>query len=376
MARKRKAYLHIGLPRTGGAFLDSALAQHADALDAAGVCHPAISAEEMFRAAIEIRRDHRAWGYERREVEGAWAAICRRAHKGRRDVIFSQELLAACTPAQIDLLLDGLAGFEVHVVVTARDLGSQLLAAWAASVEAGRSVSFARFCKRVLDPEREHEQAQRFWAGQELGAVLERWAAAVRKPHRVHVVAVQPDAADPYDAVWSAIGAVVGFDARLLPLSGDRRAGPDAAGIAVLRNVNRAVDGRLAARTHRAVVRRYLSEGAPADATVAPALPADLYDDLLEVGERWRKQIADGGYDVHGDTGALLPAHPEPGVPLPDEVPAEERLTTATDALANVLVEVARLREHNQVLEERNAELERKKRKLKRRLAEAGPATH
>lgn len=371
MARKRKAYLHLGLPRSGGGFLDSALAEHAEALAAVGLDHPSISAEEMFRAAIEIRRDHRAWGYERREVEGAWAAICRRAHRGRRDVIFSQELLAGCTPAQIDLLLDALAGFEVHLIVTARDLGSQLLAAWAGSVEAGRSVSFATFRTRVMDPAREHDQAQRFWAGQDLGEVLERWGRAVRKPHRVHVVVVPRDDADPRAAVWKAVGEVVGFDAGALPLTETVPAtpsAPDPAGIAVLRTVNRAVDGRLPGRTQRAVVRRYLSEG-PAETATRPALPADLHDELLEIGERWRKQLAGGGYDVHGDTTWLLPAPPEPGQALPDEVPAEERLSTATDALATVLVEVARLREHNQALEERNAKLERKKRKLKKRLA-------
>ena len=34
-------------------------------------------------------------------------SICRRACKGKGDVVFSQELLAGCTPEQIDLLLDG-----------------------------------------------------------------------------------------------------------------------------------------------------------------------------------------------------------------------------------------------------------------------------
>lgn len=369
---KRKAYLHIGLPRTGGGFLDSALAEHAEALEAAGIRHPAISAEEMFRAAIEIRRDHKAWGYERREVEGAWAGICRRAWKGKHDVVFSQELLAACTSPQIDLLLDGLSGFEVHVVITARDLGTQMIAAWAGSVEAGRSVSFGRFRQRVTDPAREHDQAQRFWAGQELGEVLERWSAAVRKPHRLHVVVVPTDAGDPHEAVWSALGHIVGFDAARLPLTDEPAGGPDAAGIAVLRTVNRAVDGRLAGRTHRAMVRHYLSEGVVADDVTPPAIPHDLHELLLETGERWRKQLADGGYDVHGDTAALLPLEPDPAAVLPDDVPVEDRLSTATDALANVLVEVARLREHNQALEQKTAKLERKRKKLKRKLEKAG----
>ena len=280
---KRKAYLHIGLPRTGGGFLESALAEHADALEEMGVRHPAISAEEMFRAAIEIRRDHRAWGYQRREVEGAWAAICRRAWKGRHDVAFSQELLAGCTPEQIDLLLDGLHGFQVHVVVTAREPGSQLL------------------------PD---------WVGPDLGEVLRAWSPVVR-PDRLHVVVV-PDA-DPEQAVWSAFGEIAGFDAAALPI--------------------------------------------PRQWTATRQVPRRGFPDLLEVGERWRKELADGGYDVRGDSAGLLPV---------EGADAAGEEVVSSGALADVVAEVTRLRAHNQVLAERNAKLERKKKKLKRKLAAAG----
>lgn len=232
---KRKAYLHVGPPRSGGGFLDSALTEHADALEAAaGVRHPAISAEEMFRAAIELTRDHKAWGYQRREVEGAWAEICRRARKGKADVVFSQELLSACTAAQVDLLLDGLAGFEVHVVVTAR----------------------------------------------EPGAVPDAWGHAIRPEHR-HVVVV-PEV-DAEQAVWTAFGELVGFDAATLPLDAGWTA-------------TRPMTGRPQA-------------------------------ELLEV--------------------------------------------ISTGAVADVVAEVTRLRAHNQALAERNAELERKKKKLKKKLAAA-----
>jgi hypothetical protein len=192
---KRKAFLHIGPPQGGGGFLDAALAEHAGSLAEAGVRHPAISAEEMFRAAIEIRRDHQAWGYQRREVEGAWAGICRRAWKGKKDVVLSQELLAGCTPEQVDLLLDGLHGFAVHVVVT----GSDLPAAW----------------------------------------------SPVVKPERLHVIAV-PDTR-PEQAVWTAFGAIVGFDAAALPLwagwSAARPEPPDVlAEVARLRAHNRVLE--------------------------------------------------------------------------------------------------------------------------------------
>ncbi|HEU5038791.1 MAG TPA: hypothetical protein VFT70_17425 [Nocardioides sp.] len=280
---KRKAFLHIGLPRTGAGFLDSALAQHADALEARGLRHPAISTEEMFRAAIEIRRDHRAWGYQRREVEGTWAGICRRAWKGRHDVVLSQELLAGCTPEQIDLLLDGLHGFQVHVVVTARRPGGQ----------------------PVPD-----------WVGPDLGEVVRTWTPVVR-PDRLHVVVV-PET-EPEQAVWTGFGEIAGFDAADLPLP------------------------------------RHWSATRP--------VPRRPYPDLLEVGERWRKQLADGGCDVRGDTDALLPV---------EDMDAATTEVVSSGALADVVAEVTRLRAHNQALAERNAELERKRKKLKKRLAAAG----
>ena len=48
---------------------------------------PARSTDEMFHAAVEMRRDHASWGLRRRDVEGAWAGVCRRALKDRGPVV-------------------------------------------------------------------------------------------------------------------------------------------------------------------------------------------------------------------------------------------------------------------------------------------------
>ena len=339
---RRTAYLHIGLAHAGGDFLAAALTEHADALHHRGVRVPATTAEQMHRAAIEIRRDHRATGLPRREVEGTWAGICRQARKGKRDVLLSGEHLAACTPPQIDLLLDTLPGFDVQLVVTASDPGSQVLASWAAAVDAGKTVSFARYARRVMDAAGEHDQAQRFWAGQDLAAVLARWTTAIGSPDRVHVVVTDREADDPRTSVWAAVGRIVGFDPAELPLG----AAPS--------------------------VRPYVPESVLLATPAHPAaLPAELVAELVEVGDGWRKQLADGGYDVHGDSALLLPAAAAPDGMLPDGVPLDDRLSTATEALANLLVEVTRLREQCRTLEQRNATLERKRKKLKLRLASA-----
>jgi hypothetical protein len=255
MAR-RTAYLHLGLPGSGGGFVETALLEHAESLAEMGFRHPATAEDEMFRAAVEIRRDHKAWGYRRRDVEGTWAEVCRRARQGSGPVLLSQELLSACTAEQAALLLDTLDGFEVHVVITARR----------------------------ADAERH-----------ELDDLTKRWATAVGSPDRVHVLVV-PAQADPRTWIWTALGDLVGFDGARLPL-------PE------------------------------------------PGLPPYLVRSLAHAT----------GHDPVGDA-------PTGG---------EEQLWWTSALLSATLVEVARLREQEQALSERNAKLEKKRRKLRRRLAEA-----
>ncbi|MDO9494706.1 MAG: hypothetical protein Q7J48_03305 [Nocardioides sp.] len=274
---KRKAFLHVGLDDHSGDFLDAALDRHQHALAALGVRRPA-SSEEMFRAAIEIRREHRAWGFRRSEVEGAWARICRRGHKGNDTVVLSQPLLADSTPDQIALLLDGLRGLKVHAVVSvaAPDTWTDL----------------------DLD----------------LGAVLDRWIAAIGKSERVHVLIAPTER--PRRTLWKAFGRVVGFGTASLPLDG---------------------------------------VGRPAVPRPPRLVSTERHDALRELGRRWARQLASREVEVHGDLADLVPDAME----LPDPV----TLVTSTDAaLAEALRTVDRLARRNDTLETRVVELERKRR--------------
>lgn len=297
---KRTAYLLVGLPHGGGTFLPSALRAHAATLEAAGIRQPARSADEMFRAAVEIRRDHQAWGLHRRDVEGAWADVCRRAYRGKDDVVAGHELLAGATDAEIALLVDRLPGFDVHVVVTAGPADPRL----------------------TLFPD-DHD----------LGGVLDRWAARVRSPDRIHLVVTDP--ADPA-TTWAALGRIVGFDADLLPL-------PDDIGLETGQDL-----GAL----------RLLATSAGSLATV---------EELGEAAEEWAKAAAEGGYDVHGDLADLAPR----SIGDADDAPVQARLEVVSDALSETVAELSRLRQDHAALQEQAAKLQRKRKKLKRRLAEA-----
>ncbi|WP_205472817.1 hypothetical protein [Nocardioides sp. SYSU D00038] len=305
---QRLAYVPVGLPHSGSDLLAAAAERHRAAFADAGVRLPAGSADEMFRAAVELRRDHRSWGLRRKDVEGVWAAVCRRAHRGRDHVMVGHDLLAGCTPDQVALLVDGLAGFEVHVVVTATAPDPRV----------------------TLFPE-DHD----------LLGVLDRWSAAVSAPDRIHVVVAGSHERDDPASAWRALGRVVGVatDGLVLPDPATlrRRADPTAL--------------------------RLMAEATGAMASA---------DDLRRLGERWAVELAGSGHDVHGDPAALVPAPSPtpPGSGAEPHLAGVTEALSAT--LSETLAEVTRLRERNRELEERTARLERKRNRLKRRLAEAG----
>lgn len=178
MAKKLKAWIHVGMPGAGDV-IEPALAHHHEALVELGVSSVARTPAESFRAGVEMTRSHKAWDLKRADVEGQWSRLVRRAQKARTDLVFSQGLLAAATTEQVALLVDALAGHQVHVVVTTGN-----------------------------DDE---------------AAVVGRWSAAVRKPERLHVL--ETDGLAPAE-VWKAFGRLVGFGTASLRLDAVPNAAP------------------------------------------------------------------------------------------------------------------------------------------------------
>lgn len=108
---KRLLLLHIG----PDAVDPSAMTE---ALDLGGVAVPDVDAETVAHAEVEILRAHKAHGLKRKQVEGAWAKVCRRARKAKSHCFVSMPAFFGATPEQAALALDGLADFKVVLVVT------------------------------------------------------------------------------------------------------------------------------------------------------------------------------------------------------------------------------------------------------------------
>src|SRR6476620_12632049 len=146
----RVVHLHIGAPKTGTTYLQDRLLLNASSLSRHGVTGPSTRGGRSdmlhFRAALGLLEQD--WVGNPGHAKGAWDAMVKRVNKADGNVVISHEILAGAKPDKIAKAMNDLAGNEVHVVYSARDLGRQLPAAWQESIKQGRKWPFRRFLDR------------------------------------------------------------------------------------------------------------------------------------------------------------------------------------------------------------------------------------
>lgn len=344
MALGKRVVLHVGVPKSGTSFLQAGLHEHRERLLDLGVLNPTERKADVYHAALELRGQEAPWGHRPGSFDGTWARLCERARTFDGTTVMSHELLAPATPDQVARARAELGGVELHVVVTARDLGRQLPAAWQQGVKHGGRVSFADFLERTLDPARPTPRAQSFWRRQDLVDVLSRWGADL-PPEQVHVVTNPPTGAEPR-VLWERFLSVLGVDAGRVPLP---RAGLNSSlgttEVELLRRVNRVTRPRDPERFYNRMVNGYLVRrlrrlDSPRATTPLEALPT-----VRKIGEEWVAGIEEAGYQVVGDLEDLV-SHEVPAEQVdPDAVPADEALDAAAATIIDLLHEVDRLRE-------------------------------
>jgi hypothetical protein len=345
----RRVYLHIGAPKTGTTYLQDRLALNAKSLAEHDVHFPTGSALVspglfQFRAALDLLGQD--WGGPPGHAEGSWDALVRKVRRRSGTSVISHEILAPAAPGPVAHAMRDLAGSEIHVVYTARDLGRQLPAAWQESVKQGRGWSYARFLDRV------EKGRSWFYRAFDVPSVLGTWGAGL-PPEHVHVVTVPPTGApareqDQHgDALWLRMCEVLGIDPAWAPLDSDRS--NRSLGIVetqVIRQLNRRMD-RAARResTYDALIREMLAQGELVKReSAAVRLPAARFDWAEEQAARWIEWIEGSGVHVVGDLDDLRPVRPAEGERFrdPDRVGAKRQLKTSLDALAAMTHEAAR----------------------------------
>jgi hypothetical protein len=135
-----RVYLHVGAPKSGTTYLQRVLDANRDALASAGVLLVGKTHLDRIHAAMAVREDDRLAELPE-AARTAWTRLVReiRDWKGPAAVL-SYELFAVASAEQAARALADLAAYDVHVVVTARDLGRSVVSAWQERLKFGLTV--------------------------------------------------------------------------------------------------------------------------------------------------------------------------------------------------------------------------------------------
>jgi hypothetical protein len=300
----------------------------------------------MFHAAIDVRGTYETWGLEREALAGTWTRLCQEAREFPGTSILSHELLAAATVDQVATALADLRGLDVHVVFTARDLGRQVVSEWQERIKNGSTMTFQEFDNRVSKRIAAQRFDTLFWRHQHLPGVLARWAADL-PPENVHVVVAPRASAEPKE-LWRRFGEAIGFDAESLDPTdpaGRTNRTLGIVSIAILRQVNDALQGRIVQPAYARVVKRFLGQNLlTRHDSPRPSCPPALRATLRQLTQEWLREIDARGYRVHGDIAELLPEELATPEPSPDDVDPRDRADVSAAVIADLLVEVAELR--------------------------------
>ncbi|MET3962166.1 hypothetical protein ABIE44_002100 [Marmoricola sp. OAE513] len=284
---RRKVIWHIGPADPGTAFLADALQGRSLELAERGVSVPT----------------------------GAWHEIEDQIWKHKGVSLVSTPDISRADADKIALHLTGLRDLEVHLVLLVRDLPTQVYAAWQAGLAHGSTTPLKKYTARLTDPSREHWQAEEFWAGHDLGRILQGWTRAIHA-ERVHVISVDQDP----DASWTALLGAAGVTDLPRP-----------------------------------------------EAFTAPALRAELDPEwVLDVTTAWAKLIADRGFDLQGSVINASAASAGVGAGRSDQLEAvAELLTRATAEVERLTAEVVELRAANERLDAKRLKHKRRVERLR-----------
>lgn len=330
----RRCYLHVGLPKTGTSFLQDVLWSNQGPLAEQGLVLLPARRVDHFHLALAVRGLIREYDDPRAstvlERLGAEARAV-----GAQRVLISQEALAPTTPEEAAPLLALLSDFEVHVVVTARDLARQLPSAWQQRIQARATYTYAEFLDDVVA---RAPVADDLWRNQDLGRVLANWGA-VLPPERLHVVTSPHSRGSGSESLLDRFCSVLGVDPGALDVAqatSNRSLGHAQADL--LRRVNLALGDRLPSprQGYGPLAKEYLAQQVlqRQDGAVL-RVPDELRPWCESTAQEWIQQIREAGLDVVGDEADLRPADGSFGTVTQPE-PAEV-LDVAARALADVL---------------------------------------
>jgi hypothetical protein len=337
----RRVYLHVGTPKSGTSYLQDKLALNRALLEQQGIDYIHTRSGNHFEAALDLIGD--TWAGEEKAARGQWDALALEARKARRDVLVSHEILAAADAASVARAMASFPGYEVHVVLTARDLGRQIPAEWQERVKHRGRRDYREFLRALEKNYTRTDWMMWFWRVQHLPRILATWGADLPS-ERLHLVTVPPSGG-PRDLLWQRFAEVVGISPGASYVESDTtNASLGGAEVTLLRRLNIELAEREVPRetyvewVREAIVKELLAERPGMEpATVPPRHRSEV--DTITAG--WLDEIRTSGVDVVGELDDLVPVWPD-GESWSDPDEADPRVVAeaAIQALAYVIDEL------------------------------------
>lgn len=335
----RRVYLHVGAPKAGTTYLQRILRSSKPTLAAQGVLVAGRTHGDLVHAGMAVREDRRLAQLPPTAAQ-AWDRVTAEIHAFPGEIaIVSYELLAGARLRQVRAALADLAGLEVHVVITGRDLGRAVSSAWQERLKFSYSTPLEQWEPR---PPSDGPRVEWGWRTIDPSEVATRWGAPL-PPSRVHIVTV-PRSTDRPRLLWDRFSEACTLGELELdldtPFTDTANESLGARSAEVLRRVNEQDLGPITgAREHARWLRDTLAHAVLADLDRDPITITDAQLAQAQVrAEAAVRRIRTAGWSVHGDLGDLRATRREGR--LPGEVPPEELLDVAVKAIVSLLLEL------------------------------------
>lgn len=354
-----RVFLHVGVPKSGTTYLQAVLAENKARLrERSGLLYPGESWLDQVQAVRELLSSNSAAPVPGR-IAGAWQRLVDQVSTWDGDSVVSMEWLGSAQPRQAQRVVETLAPARVEVIVTVRDLGRTLPAAWQEFMQNYEQWSWQEFLNSVTS---EHPRAtsagNSFWSQQDLGRVLAIWSDVV-PAEQLHVVTLPRQGATAGE-LWSRFATVLGIEAGQFDATGggsNESLGLESAEL--MRRLNKVsrVNG-LAQNLYDemfkfALAKRGLSQRRHCETTLR--FPSELRDWARARTAEQIKSIVASGANIVGDLDELNPVFEATEARM--EVTSEALLDAALDGLVAVARDrgeaLARLRRNNADLRER-----------------------
>ena len=321
----RVVYLHVGTAKSGTTYLQRMMADNREVLRQHGYLYPGPRSSH-FMESLSLR-DTTFKGHTYPAAEGAWERTAEEVRQFPGQALISHETLGNAMPRTIRRAVESFPGSDVRVIITCRDLGRQIPAAFQERVKNGNPQAYADYLSRMFETwEGPGSDGKLFWRTQNLAELGRRWAAVVGEEN-VRLVTVPKHGAAP-DELWRRFAQAAELpETDYVVSEGARNTSLGTVETELLRRLNGYFPSDLPwLRYQRAVKRRLVKNDlAPSQLGGRLSVPEQYQKATDEAAESMIEAVRSRGFAVVGDLEDLRPSYRTEAT-QPDDLTADQLL--------------------------------------------------